>query len=78
MNDDLKMMTTPDAWPRWPLLPLKRRRGMGMPDTACLYADGTPTLLICNLFDTAEKKLAAPKKTYPDFKAIVEDGWVVD
>lgn len=34
--ESLRMITTPDRWPAWPLLPLKRSRQTGMPDSACL------------------------------------------
>lgn len=83
---DLNMMKSPDNWPRWPLLPIKRSKGPGFPQCASLFADGKPTVILTNLWaledlpgSTYGEKFANVEKIeYPSFDALVTDGWRVD
>lgn len=84
-QDELNMMSNPGLWPRWPWLPMKRRKVGDLPDTGLLHADaeaGKPTKLYKgNLYEGLgwfPRHDQAFWKEYPNFDAIVADGWVVD
>jgi hypothetical protein len=85
-QQDLKMMQSPDDWPRWPLLPIKKPIKGQFPDTAVLFADGTATVIWVNPFTLserpgttwAEKFDGAKKQAYVSFEAMIDDGWRVD
>lgn len=85
-GDDLEMMRSPDRWPCWPVLPLKRYDGKdrcGFPSTGLIAElDGVPrfTVFDGNLF---QRPLCFddPKTVrydYDSFEAMLADGWVVD
>lgn len=84
---DLKMMQTPDEWPYWPLLPVKKyNQAQHTYDCALLFADGKPTVIHAPLyrFDEvpghtyAEKFADLKKEEFPNFEALVAAGWRVD
>lgn len=62
-HDDAAMMATPDLWPMWPVLAVKRRRKPGeMPEIGTITDfDQTP-----------------PLKVYLCGMHALADGWVVD
>lgn len=80
--DDLSFMQTSDNWPRYPILPIKRKNNdIGFWDCAILFADGRPIVYHCNMFQLADKTLtleSCKKNTYDSFEALVADGWIVD
>ena len=73
---NVTMMTTPDAWPMWPWLPVKRRNHQGFPDTAIIAEDNR------ELFTIRKWDGLRPSNevlmTYPTAEDAVRDGWVVD
>lgn len=87
-QEHVKIMQTPDQWPRWPALPLKRH-GYD-PDTGIMLAvkDHLTTVFFLNLYETRDCKRIADvidlanngrgSKVYTDYEAIVDDGWEVD
>ena len=83
---DLEMMKQPDYWPRWPLLPVKRRVKHSSPDTGLLFANGKPIIYTVNMFQlddlpgkTWGEKLANGEKIeFTSFEEMVAAGWEVD
>lgn len=83
---DLAMIIRPVSWPRWPVLPIKRSVKGGFPQTATLFANGKPIVYLVGMYEmeaTTENTWDATlaqydKKEYPDFEAILADGWRVD
>lgn len=84
MPDDLKMMKSPDRWPSWPYLPLKRRsKAPGRPpETGVLMEDGLreePVLKFApgaNLFHLDELDVNSIVDADPE--RLVAEGWEVD
>ena len=75
---DLEMMSSPNDWPRWPQLPLKRWRD-GEMDCGVIveWASGVrPIIYLKNLFQNFAAD--TPTVEYPSLEALVADGWVVD
>jgi hypothetical protein len=78
---DLKMMATPDAWPAWPLLPLKRYAGG---DLDCAFILEQPrhdakVLYLGTMFEVNEVRSdPSRQKRYETFADIYADGWRVD
>lgn len=85
---EVKMMSTPDAWPRWPVLPLKRAGypTEDRPVTGILFAvHGRMTeVFFGNLHQLKGPTIADAmsccngSKVYTDLDAILDDGWQVD
>jgi hypothetical protein len=78
---DIKMMSTPDNWPRWPRLPVKRSdpKWQGQIEVGVMMAvEGhLTTVFLTTLF--SEIKLDTTKKiVYGSYEEIQEDGWIVD
>lgn len=76
---ELEMMQTPDNWPVWPYLPLKRRPIKTDEDIGLLMERGPtigvkPTVYLCNLFAPSLEDFVE----YKSFEELVDDGWVVD
>jgi hypothetical protein len=72
-----EMMTHPDEWPAWPVLPLKKRGKPG--ETGFLTEDVMgepikPSVRIGNIY-AAE---SGPVVQYGSFEALLDAGWVVD
>jgi hypothetical protein len=74
---DAQMIASPDEWPQWPLLPLKRRGDDDFPEVGCLL-EGQLVVYLCNMwsFDTDAPTSRAIR--YPSIEALLDDGWVVD
>lgn len=74
-RDDVAIMKTPQIWPCWPFLPVKRvRNGI---ETAVLgaFSEAPLTrLYLCNMYDFDHTKF----KDYESAEAIAADGWIVD
>ena len=85
-RDHVAMVRSPDRWPAWPYLPVKRGHlpdadlGIVLASETTVLGDH-PTVYLINLFAlprTPDEWAAAPKMTYPSAEAMVADGWVVD
>lgn len=78
--DHKTMMETPEFWPCWPYLPLKRWKNNEL-ETAVLFASahgGAPVAFMqgANLYlVTADQARSAPTRTPAD---LVAEGWEVD
>lgn len=85
-GDDLRMMQTPDAWPQYPRLPIKRGSASAPYEMGVLVVArgvGRHVVLLTNLFDARLQALdegghGIPTMSYPDFEAMIADGWIVD
>lgn len=88
-GDDREMILSPDKWPAWPALPIKRYSGSRMPECCVIFAPredaiGTPIKVYnANLYELADlarsNRWPPPVlKEYPNVGALLADGWVVD
>lgn len=87
MRDDKAMMSSPDRWPRWPWLPMKRHvNGHSDLDLGLLHADAFPDqpckIYKGNLFEGKLHYFPLADQAfwseYPNFDAVLADGWIVD
>lgn len=79
-KDEMDMMKNPSEWPRWPVLPVKRRHSNGAVQVGLMLEveDGVhPTVYQCSMFQLRDLK-NAEKIEYLDFEGLLDDGWVVD
>lgn len=77
--NDLQMMQNQDDWPRWPILPVKRRVKNSSPECAVMVAGEGPVVRKIGLYDLTQESIEkAPKETFPTFQALVAAGWIVD
>jgi len=82
-NNDQDMIKHPDAWPQWPYLPVKRRKGAKATLECGVIYEGTgiKTVRVANLFALPTEYqdfLTLPKYEYDSVDALLADGWVVD
>jgi hypothetical protein len=80
--ESLAMMQEPNRWPKWPVLPVKRRHDKGGPECG-LMIEGRPTVYIANMFTLTPGALMPQLETtqsfgYPSYNDLVNDGWIVD
>ena len=84
-HDHLAMLKSPDEWPQWPILPVKKWEGIGMRCGIVLAVEGyLSTIFLTNLFaltgnlkdliDNAEIE----RIVYDSPEVLVADGWEVD
>jgi len=75
---DLEMMRTPDNWPIWPRLPLKRpgHGEHGYLVNTHLYDNTVEPKVYMGLIFEDHGSLKF--KEYESLQAIVDDGWTVD
>lgn len=87
--DHVKTLQTPEAWPAWPVLPVKRYGHVPVreaPECGVVLAVGghTSTVFEANLFTlprNLRELIDDPKivrHVYDSAEAMVADGWVVD
>lgn len=84
--DDAGMMASPERWPYWPYLPLKRyNKTTHQHDIGTLCADardGAPMTFFENVMLpmvlTGEVKLQKQQGTKKTPAALVAEGWIVD
>lgn len=81
LKPDAEFMADEDAWPRWPILPVKRS-GMSSPrvtgkDTGILYSGQGPTIYLVNMFDMSKLE-TCDKAVFSSFEDLTSAGWVVD
>jgi hypothetical protein len=85
----LRFLAHPQLWPRWPLLPLVRRRpgqemelGVLFDTLHCLDLPGySATVFLTNVFELPAKLdafLALPHETYDTHEEVADAGWTVD
>ena len=83
--DDKSFMESPEKWPHWPLLPVKRP-GKGKdcwPQLGLIIIDSVdeskpaPVVYLTSLYGDLKMK-DAEKKEYPSIEALIADGWTVD
>lgn len=78
--NDLAMISHPERWPRWPLLPLKRRTAKGEWELGTLV--GAPEVgFEVVLADMYTFRLSAAKLKsieYDNANDVLADGWLVD
>jgi len=75
---ELDMMTSPQKWPQWPQLPVKRHRD-GQSDFGVMVEDVggvVPDVYRKNLFQKFTQD--TPKTSYESMDALLADGWRVD
>jgi hypothetical protein len=81
-----EMIESPDDWPRWPMLPMKRPNPdmTGQMQVGIITAtEGKMTTVYLTDMFSAHKLNDVPdedrpKLVYQDTAAILDDGWVVD
>jgi hypothetical protein len=73
---DIEMMKTPDDWPAWPLLPLKRPNKAYGTSFAYMFAEGKPRIYRGSMWKPDPTK--DPCVEFDSFEAIAADGWMVD
>lgn len=79
------MVMTPDDWPMWPMLPLKRYVALGHPayprQTGCLVAgdQDTPIVYLTSAYQFNPRLVEQYGNiSYGSPEAMVDDGWLVD
>lgn len=81
---DLRMMQDPDAWPRWPVLPLKRSTPDDPLDCAflmCRFVDSgpDPEVWLGTIYEASDLVGDESKHVvYESWDALLADGWRVD
>lgn len=85
MNEDLKMMASPDKWPMWPMLPVRKSVKGGFPLCGLMLAVDNHLLTVfeVNMFSVKNlgdviKDPKIKRATYNEYSEIVADGWYVD
>lgn len=90
MRDDIEMMRRPLNWPRWPVLPLKRRKDgdmeCGVLFSASAAPGAKPAVYKVGLHridgkagETWGEVLGRYEKyEYDNLQAVISDGWEVD
>lgn len=78
----LQHLQRPEAWATWPWCPVKRWKN-GVQELGLVLAGEIAPGMgacvhLCNLFDAAEVRRAAPRKGYASVNDLVADGWRVD
>jgi hypothetical protein len=79
-KQDREMMSSPDHWPRWPVLPLKRVRD-GQMECAFLWADSRPRVYLSDVISFSNNRRSLSEvehKDYATLRELIEDGWTVD
>jgi hypothetical protein len=73
----LDMLQSPQEWPKWPWLPIKRyQKENTWPECGLVYADGAFKVYRYHYGSTVVE--VANFTEYPSPQAIVADGWIVD
>lgn len=75
--DDELMMTTPDEWPRWPILPVKK----SISEVGFLYGDQPalgPIVVYLGSFYGVTDLDVHPKEVFTTPKEACDAGWKVD
>ena len=75
---ELQMMQSPDEWPNWPVLPVKRSGQIG-----CMFEgknnQARPTVFLINMWQLVHSNIDDVERVeYGSLEEVVSDGWVVD
>lgn len=72
------MLRDEDMWPRWPVLPLKRRQADNV-QPGLLYSGQGPVVFLTYMYKLSSVKLTDVEHIrYENYEALRADGWVVD
>lgn len=83
-EDNARMISTPDEWPQWPLLPVKRFKSeedhtWNNLETGVIHAAAPTRVRVINLWGITEEAWEkAEKYEYASAQHVVDAGWVVD
>jgi hypothetical protein len=88
-QEELDVLNNCDEWLNYPIMPLVNRKTPGWPKTGLVLAvhrirqDSTRTVYEVNMFDLKSGPLGpqlenVTKHTYPNYEAMLADGWEVD
>jgi hypothetical protein len=80
-SEELAMMSEPDRWPQWPLLPIKLLgHAFEEEGTGLLFADKQPIIYLINLWAVKDQEQLrnAKQLKFTSFESILDAGWVVD
>jgi len=80
---DRDFMQTPNAWPQWPMLPVKRVvNGQMQVGTMMETSDSSPgvqpVVYLKNMYQRYPLWHEVEKLEYIDFEGVTDDGWKVD
>jgi hypothetical protein len=79
-DQDKKMILSPDRWPIWPKLPLKRygqEKDHGFVFNGSLDDDNTkPIVYLATVFHAVDEDTETIE--YEDIDGLLDDGWTVD
>lgn len=83
--DDAEFIGNPDAWPHWPILPVKRYSTVpkgDLPELGVIVA-GSCSVLKCSMYSLAGLTIKEAfdkfeKEVYQHVSEIVSAGWMVD
>lgn len=79
--DHLRMMQSPDEWPMWPKLPMRKgTHGNGGPELGFLVEGYGPAVYRGNVFTSVDAFVLnrIEKEAFPTFGAMYAAGWRVD
>ncbi len=80
---EIEMIDSPNKWPKWPLLPIKKREGIGLSHCAVIIdhnrSDGKIRIRTgVSVWDRIEKINTAEIEVFDSTEALVDAGWIVD
>lgn len=80
-GDDLEMINSPELWPLWPILAMKRYhkdKPGEFPETGVIF-DGEPTTVLVGCIGLTEfTHPECEKVTYRTVEDLLADRWIVD
>lgn len=77
----LKFMRDPNEWPRWPLLPMKRRGARGQfPDCGFLVTGQGPVIHRAAIYqvEVGTRWDSFSREMYESFERLYDSGWEID
>lgn len=75
---DKEIITDPDSWPCWPVLPLKRKNNSLEDKNLGILLAGKLTVYHVYMFDIPQDLSKEPKTKYNHVDELLADGWRVD
>ena len=86
IQSEVKFIQNTDAWPRWPMLPVKRSNGHKFPTCAILldskdYIKNNNNIVVyeCNMYSASKEAIdKCVKHNYNSIEDMLKDGWMVD
>jgi len=80
--DHASMIRSPENWPRWPVLPVKRPAEFGwqigtiVANEKVYNRQGPIKIFLASMFEDVTTD--TPHREYANAEAAVKDGWIVD